>query len=55
MDKSRLLFLYNPCAGIGKVSDRLGEIVERIAAAGYEVTVHPTSAAGDAIKAAATG
>ena len=53
MDKSRLLFLYNPCAGIGKVSDRLGEIVERIAAAGYEVTVHPTSAAGDAIKAAA--
>lgn len=49
----RLLFIYNPNAGIGKVSERLGEIVERIARAGYEVTVHPTSAAGDASLAAA--
>lgn len=53
MDKPRLLFLYNPTAGIGKVSERLGEVVERIAQAGYDITVHPTLAAGDATEAAA--
>lgn len=53
MDKPRLLFLYNPNAGVGKVSERLGEVVERISQAGYEITVHPTSAPGDATQAAA--
>lgn len=48
MARPRLLFIYNPNAGIGKISERLGEIAERIADAGYETTVHPTSAAGDA-------
>lgn len=53
MERQRLLFLYNPMAGIGKVSERLGEIVERIAEEGYEITVHPTRAVGDAAETAA--
>ena len=44
----KLLFIYNPVAGSGKVRSRLGEIVERFAPFGYEVTLHPTQARGDA-------
>ncbi len=44
----KLLFLYNPVAGSGKVRARLGEIVERFVPFGYEVTLHPTQSRGDA-------
>lgn len=44
----KLLFLYNPTAGTGKIRARLGEIVECFAAQDYEVTLHPTTGRGDA-------
>jgi YegS/Rv2252/BmrU family lipid kinase len=44
----KLLFIYNPVAGNGRVRDRLGEIVERFVPFDYEVTLHPTKARGDA-------
>ncbi len=44
----KLLFIYNPVAGSGKVRSRLGEIVERFIPFGYEVTLHPTQSRGDA-------
>jgi YegS/Rv2252/BmrU family lipid kinase len=44
----KLLFLYNPTAGTGKVRARLGEIVDRFIPFGYEVTLHPTQYRGDA-------
>ena len=48
----RLLFIYNPHAGKGTIRQRLGEVVERFAAAGYQVTLHPTTGPKDATQAA---
>lgn len=48
----RLLFIYNPHAGKGTIRQRLGEVVDRFAAAGYQVTLHPTTGPKDATKAA---
>lgn len=44
----KLLFLYNPMAGTGKIRQRLGEIVERFSPFGYEVTLYATQSRGDA-------
>ncbi len=44
----RLLLIYNPTAGTGKVRAHLGEIVDCLAAQEFEVTLHPTRARGDA-------
>lgn len=46
----KLLFIYNPTAGMGKIRARLGEIVDRFTAQDYEVTLHPTRGRGDATK-----
>ncbi len=46
--KDRLLFIYNPCAGKGTIRYHLANLIEQFTAAGYEVTVHPTSARMDA-------
>ena len=46
-----LLFIYNPCAGKGKIRSRLMDIIGIFADGGYEVTVHPTKCKGDAVKA----
>ena len=48
------LFVYNPHTGGGKLKTRLFDIIQILSAAGYEVTAHPTQAAGDAHKVAAT-
>ncbi len=48
----RLLFIYNPHAGKGTIRQRLGEVVERFDAAGYQVTLHPTTGPKDATQAA---
>ena len=46
--KERLLFIYNPVAGKGKIKAKLSGILEQFAKAGYELIVHPTDSAGDA-------
>lgn len=48
----KLLFVYNPCSGVGKIRSQLSDVIEIMAGAGYEVTVHPTQAAGDAARIA---
>ena len=53
MSNQRLLFIYNPHSGVGKVKSQLSDILEVMVQAGYSVTVHPTQAAGDAINVAA--
>ena len=52
MSKQRLLFIYNPHSGVGKVKTQLSDILEVMVQADYEVTVHPTQAAGDATQVA---
>lgn len=46
-----LLFIYNPCAGKGKIRSRLMDIIDILADRGYEVTVCPTKGKGDAFRA----
>lgn len=48
----KLLFIYNPHAGKGTIRQRLGDVVDRFAAAGYQVTLHPTTGPKDATRAA---
>ena len=44
MKMKDLLFVYNPHSGKGKIVNALSDIVSVFTAAGYDVTVHPTSA-----------
>jgi YegS/Rv2252/BmrU family lipid kinase len=46
----RLLFLYNPNAGKGKIKSVLSDIVEMFVNADYEVTIHSTKCREDAMK-----
>lgn len=52
MEKKRLLFIYNPKAGKGQIRGNLLDILDIFVKAGYEVTVHPTQYAGDAVEVA---
>lgn len=45
----RMLLIYNPRAGKGSFSPRLGEVVDMFVKGGYEVMVHPTQGQGDAV------
>ncbi len=45
-----LLFLYNPTAGKGHISQRLHGIVERLTRAGWLVSAYPTQGKGDAAR-----
>ena len=47
----KLLLIYNPHAGKGRIRARLGEVVERLAAPGYQITLHPTAGPHDATRA----
>lgn len=47
--KKRLLFILNPFSGKAQIKNQLLEIVDIMVKAGYEVTVYPTQAQGDAI------
>lgn len=49
----RLLFIYNPYAGRGKVKPRLAELIDMFTKAGYLVTAWPTQGKGDATTVAA--
>lgn len=43
----RLLFVFNPHAGSGKINEHLSEVLNIFTKAGYQVEVYPTQAAGD--------
>lgn len=44
----KLLFIYNPKAGKAKIRNKLADILDIFARAGYEITVFPTQGKGDA-------
>lgn len=43
----RLLFIFNPLAGTGKVKACLSDMIDTFVKAGYMVTAHPTQGHGD--------
>lgn len=45
--QKKLLFIYNPTAGHGNVSQKLEDFVDVFTANGYDTIVHPTRRAGD--------
>ena len=49
MQKSKMLFVYNPKAGKAQIRNYLLDILDIFTKGGYEVTVAPTQAAGDAV------
>lgn len=51
MEKSKILFVFNPRAGKAKIRNKLCDIIDIFVKAGYEVTVYPTQGEGDAIRA----
>jgi len=50
----KLLFIYNPHAGTGRVKGKLSDILDAFAKAGWLITVRPTQGPGDATAAART-
>lgn len=46
----KILFVYNPKAGKGKIRNNLLDIIDVFAKANYDITVHPTQRQGDAIE-----
>ena len=46
--KKKLLFIYNPKSGKGRIRNHLADIVEVFAEEDYEITIHPTAYAGEA-------
>lgn len=50
MSKMDMLFIYNPRAGKAQIRNHLVDILDVFVKGGYEVTVYPTQARGDAIK-----
>lgn len=49
-EKKTLLFVFNPHSGKAQIKGQLLDIVDVMVKAGYEVTVYPTQAPGDAIQ-----
>lgn len=45
--RKKLLLVYNPVSGNGGIVSSLAEVISIFTAAGYDVTVHPTSHQGD--------
>ncbi|MBE5865350.1 MAG: YegS/Rv2252/BmrU family lipid kinase [Lachnospiraceae bacterium] len=48
--EKKMLFVYNPKAGKAKIKNKLADILDVFAAAGFEVTVYPTRKKGDAVE-----
>jgi len=44
----KLLFIFNPAAGRGRIKGKLFEIINTFVKSGYKVTIFPTQAKGDA-------
>ncbi len=49
----RMLFIYNPRAGRGRIREELADILDIFASGGYEITIAPTQKNGDASRIAA--
>ena len=49
----KMLFIYNPRAGRGRIREELADILDIFASGGYEITIAPTQKNGDASKIAA--
>ena len=47
--RKKLLFIYNPKAGKAQIRNHLFDIIDIFAKGGYDVTVMPTQAAGEAV------
>lgn len=50
MVEKKILFVFNPKSGMGLIKNHLLDIVDIMVKAGYEPTVYPTQARGDAIR-----
>lgn len=50
MSEKKLLFIFNPKSGLGLIKNYILEIVDIMVKAGYDPTVYPTQARGDAIR-----
>lgn len=50
MSERKLLFVFNPKSGMGLIKNHLLDIVDVMVKAGYEPTVYPTQARGDATR-----
>ncbi|MDL2302272.1 YegS/Rv2252/BmrU family lipid kinase [Lachnospiraceae bacterium OttesenSCG-928-D06] len=48
MWNKKMMFVYNPKAGKAQIKNKLADILDLFARAGYEITVYPTAAHGDA-------
>lgn len=49
MGMKKLLFIYNPKSGTGKIKSRLSDVIDMCVKEGYEVTIRPTQAHLDAM------
>lgn len=50
MSEKKLLFVFNPKSGMGLIKNNLLDIVDTMVKAGYDPTVYPTQARGDATR-----
>lgn len=50
--RKRLLFIFNPRSGKGKIKESLADIIDIMVKAGFEVTTYTTQCQGDAIEKA---
>lgn len=50
--KKKMLFIFNPRSGKGKIKDSLAEIIDIMVKAGYELSVYTTQSQGDAVEKA---
>lgn len=50
MNMKKLLFVFNPKSGMGLIKNHLLEIIDVMVKAGYDPTVYPTQARGDATR-----
>ena len=46
--KKRMLLIYNPSAGKGKIKSRLSDVIEQFVKHDYEIVIHPTKCNKDA-------
>lgn len=50
MEEKKLLFIYNPRSGTGKIRSKLSDVIDMCVKEGYEVNVRPTQARMDAME-----
>lgn len=50
MERKKLLLIYNPKSGTGKIKGKLSDVIDMCVKEGYEVTIRPTQAKLDAME-----